>query len=646
MPVNFPPIPVYPDALDTDYTLFLVYNTTETVITTDNQPWAEEIHLQPVRSTDREIWADNGFANIAGELLYYDSVEKNAYGKVITLKNCVRNLGGEETRFNIQGTDIRSYVIAEHHNQLVEATINIERYLGGVVCKDTDTLICCLDETDVDDCPDDSGCPEVNFSYKVLDDDLCTGTLIAYNVDIKGEFNEFRIDFGDGDSTTTAASGIKQYPPGEEVDPVVTVANDLCEIVQTSAIRTIPTEPEGPESPGDILIPIPEVIIPDLDVVGPEIPEPDISIPPIVLPPVEVDVSDVNISIPGFSIDIPSVICVVPPIPSVISLSPSIPAVISVDANIPSVISVDTNIPSIISITPIDIPSIISFGPVTIPSIISFGPVTIPSIITVIDSIPNPISVVGMPGSVSVTGFPDLVSVVGPSDCLCVDWGTPPTLSVEVTCNCTCSDGGTGTGFAPTMRQLVEDGYYDFDDEVSVARAEVNYDTLGIPSQIIIEPPKISPIPVEHNLPTKITLDAATMPSVVDIRMMEKIPTEINVLVPSEMPEISLNASALPEALTVDWGDAPREISLITPSIPSVLVVEHDIPSIISVEGMPNIISIEGFPDTLPPLRIENTDELLLRIENPEVKVTLDVDKLLTNDEGSQYCFALVPCKP
>ena len=629
MPINFPPIPVYPDAIDSDYTLFLVYNTTETVLTSDNEPWAGEICIQPIRSSDDEIWADNGFANISGELLYYDSVEKNAYGKVITLKDCVRNLGGEETCFNPHGTDIRSFVIAEHHNQLVTATIAVEQYLGGADCDDTDTLICCLEEADVDDCPDDGNCPDVDFSYRIVQDDLCEGTLIEYSIDVDGDFNEFRLDFGDGTSSTTLEGGTKRYPPGVIVDPVVTIDNLNCQIVMTNTERAVSTEPESPTPPGDILIPIPEVIIPDLDIISPEIPDPNISIPPIVLPPIDIEPPDINISIPGFSVDVPSIISIQPPIPSFISLI----------GTIPSVISIVPEIPSIISFEPIDIPSIISFGPVSIPSIISFGPIDIPSIIS-FGPVDPPI-----PSTINITGMPDSISVIGPSDCLCVDWGTPPTLSVEVTCNCTCSDAASGAGFAPNMRQLVEDGYYDFDDEISVARTEVNYDTLGIPSQIIIEPPKISPIPIENTLPSKIILDAPTIPSIIDVHGVGTMPSEIHVLVPSAMPVISVDASSLPAAIPVDWGNAPREINIIATSIPSVLVVDHDIPSVITVEGMPHTISVEGFPEALPPLRIENTDELLLRIENPEVKITLDIDKLLTDEDGSQYCFALTPCK-
>lgn len=82
----FPPVPVFPNDIDSDYTLFLVHNTTETRLCLDNSAWAEEISIVPVSADRPEIWADNGFGNIEGELFYYDSVEKNGNGKVVKLK--------------------------------------------------------------------------------------------------------------------------------------------------------------------------------------------------------------------------------------------------------------------------------------------------------------------------------------------------------------------------------------------------------------------------------------------------------------------------------------------------------------------------------------------------------------------------------
>jgi len=197
------------------------------------------------------------------------------------------------------------------------------------------------------------------------------------------------------------------------------------------------------------------------------------------------------------------------------------------------------------------------------------------------------------------------------------------------------------------MRQLVEEGYYDFDDDVSLAAPAMNFDadSLGIPSQITIEVPKISPIPIENTLPTKIVLDAPPIPSIIDIRGGDLLPSNIEVIIPSTMPTITVDASSLPSAITMDWGDVPSIIKLEGPDIPSIINIQHDIPSVITVEGMVNTISVDGFPDHIP-LRVENLDDLVLRLEPAEVKVTMDIEKLLTDGEDGQYCFALTPCKP
>lgn len=89
---KFPPQTIYPLAIDSDRTLFLVYNTSEAKILIDNSAWSEEIEIIPVGADENEIWAENGFANISGELFYYDSVEKNPEGKIKKFKNCARNI--------------------------------------------------------------------------------------------------------------------------------------------------------------------------------------------------------------------------------------------------------------------------------------------------------------------------------------------------------------------------------------------------------------------------------------------------------------------------------------------------------------------------------------------------------------------------
>ena len=68
--------------------------------TQDNLAWSDSISIKPVDAEKDEIWAENGFANINGELFYYDGVEKDINNKINKFKRCARNVGGKETKFN------------------------------------------------------------------------------------------------------------------------------------------------------------------------------------------------------------------------------------------------------------------------------------------------------------------------------------------------------------------------------------------------------------------------------------------------------------------------------------------------------------------------------------------------------------------
>ena len=64
--------------------MFLVYDTAETITTEENLPWSDSISIKPVNPDAKEVWSNNGFANIEGELFYYDTVEK-IYNKQMPL---------------------------------------------------------------------------------------------------------------------------------------------------------------------------------------------------------------------------------------------------------------------------------------------------------------------------------------------------------------------------------------------------------------------------------------------------------------------------------------------------------------------------------------------------------------------------------
>ncbi len=272
--MSFPPKPVYPLAIDNDKTLFLVYNTTETIITVDNPAWAEEIAIRPQPADQPEIWADNGFATINGELLYYDAVQK-VNGRVSKLKKCDRQLGGEVTRYNVVGTDIRSFVIAEHHTQLVAAIENVEEFVGVQNSDDPLSLDYRIRQiADQADCIDDSNCPDVSFHYSTdtsnEQSNRCLGTTINYDLTINGGFNTFKLDFGDGNTTNSIQSGSHTYAPNVKIDPVIFIANDTCQIMITGIERDDPKEPKpvSTTTPLRIIVPdpgpFPEINLPDI----------------------------------------------------------------------------------------------------------------------------------------------------------------------------------------------------------------------------------------------------------------------------------------------------------------------------------------------------------------------------------------------
>jgi hypothetical protein len=687
MPANFPPTSVYPQAIDTDRTLYKVFNTTESVITADNQAWSETIDIKPVTSTSDEIWADNGFATISGELLYYDSVETNAFGKVNRLTNCIRNLGGSVTRFNPNGTDIRSFVIAEHHNQIVDAICKIEKFIGGDVCGNTDNLVCCIDELDVPDCIDDGNCPDVAFDFSITANDPCEGVSISYIIDIAGTFDVFRLDFGDGTFTTVPENGVKQYSPGATVDPVVTVSNSSCEVVITGVQRTNEEEPEPTTPDAAIIIPIPQFNIPTIELF-PIIPiEPDISIPPIVTPCIDLEPIDISIGPIGpidISINVPSVISIIPPdlspisiippnIPNPISIiPPEFPTSISIippdipdpitfiPPSIPDPITfIPPSIPNPITFVPPDIPTNITFTPPIMPSVITFIPPTIPTTITVTGcQIPQVISVAPSTISLICCDIPSTISITADNiPPISVNWGTPPDLSCTVTVVCPAAGSGSGSGAfwandfpnaantpvtpSSILRDLTESNEFD---GIPLANIGVEYDFQGIPSVIDVLPPDIAPIKIEHNIPSKIAVEVPDIPTQIEVTGMHEL-KDINVMFPDKMPSLGIDVSALPTSLSIDASGIPNEININMPEIPSSINIEHDIPSVIQIEGMPHTVMIDGFPDHIG-LKIDNPEDLVFRVEPAEVKITLDIDKLITNEEGGNHCFALVPCKP
>ena len=661
MTIAFPPKPVYPEAIDTDFTLFLVHNTTESLLASDNEPWSNEIEIIPVGEDEYEVWADNGFGNIDGELFYYDSVAKDSNGKVFKFLRLTRNLGGTHTHFvkaNGRSSQVRGFVVAEHHNQLAQAVFQVEKFIGINFDTDVSTLdfrIRCLRA--VPFCIDDFNCPTVTFNFEVVEnedeeDDIsaCRGVTYAFNVEIDGSFNNFILDFGDGTTTSNDLFGTHVFPVDITPDPVVTVSNTNCQICATPSNRSSSNDIciPGVEAPFLVALPVlpnlPNFTIPAINIEQP------FDFPPTIFPCVNISVPSfpaISISIPtpdfGISINVPSQIFIVPPIPSFIQLSP---------INLPTYIQFSpVNIPNTINFGPVNIPTLISFSPVNIPTLINFGPA--PDFCSEIRFGPAPnfstinFGPVNFPSLISIEfaalNIPSIQFAAPPT--ISVDWGTPPTISANVVISCPSAAAGMAMRSMNDMLGINETPSFE-DNELSAPVLGVQWDDdmIGIPKEIkIVAPEKMPEIMVVHDLPKKIMVESLEIPP---IKIEHNIPTVIKLQSDGWPTSIKLDS---PTFIKLDTSDAFPITLSVPKDFPSIIRLEAiGIPEKIQVEGIPNVIRVEhDIPQTIDLVLPENPKvEMVFNGPPIEMKVNLVTDLSEDDDENNGPCVMIVPCKP
>lgn len=677
----FPPVPVYPLQLDSDRTLFLVYNTTESRLSANNQPWSAEIDIDPVASTANEIWADNGFGTIGGELFYYDSVTKNSYGKVIKLKGCARNIGGNHTRFNAAGSWVRSYVIAEHHNQLVDAIIAVEEFIHDVAVR--------LDAIG-EECVDDYNCVDIYFSFVEREpttdsSTACDGTIVDYLVTLVGSYTNARVDFGDG-TWTNNLNGTHTYAPNTTIDPVVTVENEFCTLVQTPPTTRVVHVGVQPAVTIPYTIPFPSIPdIPPFTIPSFTIPSTTITFPQIILPNLDIgtDIS-FTISIPPISVIMPSVITITPPIPNNINITGgNLPSIIEIVG--PSTISfVCCDIPSVISFVCCDIPSVISFVGCGIPSVVSVTCCDIPSSITIdCCNIPSVIELTGI-SLVSVqelTGISfvsverlqgislvsverlqgiDLVEVeelIGISlvsvqeltgiSQISIIWGVTPTISVNWgTCSCTIL---VSCASPPAVMAAPQTDFDTFEDGFNrTLKLTPDITPLGIPSEITVLVPDFpSVIQVHSDLPSMIQVNAPTIPSVIEIKeLLNPLPNEIRIINETNLPSsIALSIINLAEAIKVDASSIPTSIDLVAINLPEKILIDaSDIPDKIQVIGIPSAIELKGQIPSEIFVKVPENMEIPLVYKGGPIPVQFDLGKLGDPNDDGPPCFAITPC--
>jgi hypothetical protein len=677
---QFPPQTVYPLGIDNDYTLLLVHNTSEAMLAVNNEAWSDEVRVTPVTAEKPEIWADNGFANLEGELFYYDSVDKNADGKVYNLKRCARNMGGTGTKFAAAGKVVRGFVIAEHHNMLVEGIVGVENFVGYNLTEDQTTLdwrIRNLQATP----PifDDYGCPDVTLNFRIVSSDPSEGTLAKYDIVVRGNFTEFSLKFGDGTATSSLAAGEHRYAPNGKIDPVITIANNKCEVVQTGISRESSDQPTSDFVKQSFVIPqLPTITIPEIPAFTIANIETDVNLPPFLFPCFtfpNISIAPItmpNFSLPSLSFDFPSNvtfdqlsfpnislslpgminlpditinsnfpsdigITLSGAIPSEISIVGSIPSEISIVGSIPSLIAVESNIPDFIFVND-TIPSTIDVTD-TLPHTITVSDM-IPSNINVTDSIPSNIYVTDdIPSTISLThDIPSTISVTFPSPpCIPVCWGPVPTIPVLVTVSCPSTTSGTSMAAmgrnAANMREMMaaSKGSNLFDSPEDI---EVSYDISGFPSEIKILPP--DDIYIKHDLPSEIHMRGFKF---------EPITFEIPSFPMIQHEPISF--VGFPDTLMVDVADNfPRTIELSMPlEMPQIKLDVSDLPRTITVVGMPTSISVD-------PIQIELKTPEFIPLSyvgdaipvSVTVQLEMNLNKMLLDNADSTPCVRIIPC--
>jgi len=602
----FPPRPTYPDAIDTDYTLFLVYNTAEARTCADSSPWAEEIDIVPVAADQDDVWADNGFANIDGELFYYDAVTRNDAGKVTRLRKCARGLQGT-SHFVPRGSWVRGFVIAEHHNQLVDVVLRMQNFIGRNFDERHETLDWRIRNLrDLKTIGDDFSCPDVTFVFNILQEDNETGILASYAVDVEPPtaITSFRIDFGDGEFTTTQLSGTHLYALNARIDPVVTVSNSRCEIVQTPNERTNPSEPRS-QPVLEFDFPIPQFPdFPDFNVVTPEFPEIEILSPPLVLP------------CPNLTSDFPSVVIGPDGFPSHVVISgPDFPvqlphSVIQVVGgfSLPSLIVIDT--PPTITIDPPVPPTII----VDFPSSLAFD-------------------------------FGDVPT-------LQMDWGTPPPVNINMVMmravNKSAKPNEFGDEFSDIFQAESLDVAYeplDIPREIKLVvpenyRDEIRLDCSTLPDAIQVDASQLpSTIKVDSNIPARIVLEGPDTPLPSEIRLVQQHP----------LPEkIMVEGLTLPERIVVELRDTIPERIIVEQlqPLPDVIRIDaSDMPRKVQIEGMPSSVQVTGFPAGIPVIFPEQMPAIPLVYNGPAIEMKLTMEPLPGADaEGKYPCVMLTPC--
>jgi len=318
------------------------------------------IDIVPVGINEDEVWTTSGEIKIKDSLsndeyIVYSSVERDTNAKVKKLCDCIRPIAWQTNHTNIntkvlgltpkvngrvyefiscvrgissteavahlQGSHIRGFVMAEHHNSLALAIIEVE--------KETLDLLNSLDQiTDISRQQDE--CPVAWFTYQVTNRTDQGYYTVQFEIFVVGDYSTFTFYFGDGELVTGNSTPTHVYSPSSIFNPTILIKSNVCTVINSrETIEEVVLETVEKEEIFDIdiqmpeIVDIPEIEIPDIaelglaELVFPEQPDITLSVPTIL----QITI----LSMPIFSISITL------DMPTMISLSGSLPTIITID---------------------------------------------------------------------------------------------------------------------------------------------------------------------------------------------------------------------------------------------------------------------------------------------------------------------------
>jgi hypothetical protein len=355
--------------------------------------------------------------------------------------------------------------------------------------------------------------------------------------------------------------------------------------------------------------------IPDFTFVPCDVPEQDINLPPLVTPCVSIEGQ-------------------IGPIPSVIT-GPNINLVSNV------VITGPTN--------PVNItePVVSIVGGSNIPPVIVIDPPIPPTII--IDP-PIPPTIIIVPPDSNITMGIDFTEMPR----LEVDWGEIPQMEVALTM---AQQVKTPQRFANDPKIMSEFGE-EFADLFEINNSlKVEYEPVGIPSEIVMIPPSRESMTIDTGdlFQKKIQIELLGLDHLESLfKGLEKITQSSIRINADDVPEdidlvyrgapIPVEVTGMPKTVTVEMEKTipERVIVEIPKPLPEKIVIEHNIPDEIIYVG-PKSIPIEIPDDVFIPVRFpENMPEMVVKVAPIEVKITMD--EIVGKTEEGRNCFMMVPC--